>query len=135
MPLLLCVAAPSLQSDIVELANVQSWRQWPQAEAELAAQRMPPEEVQRRQDLMAKNNALLFYQELKAKRVKKIKSKAYHRHLKKQALRTAERLGAAEGGAGEGGEAARVRGSWVACCLLAPAPQHGLHLTMNAHMW
>ena len=46
---------------------------------------MTPEEVKRRQDAMAKNNALLFYQEQKAKRVKKIKSKAYHRHMKKKA--------------------------------------------------
>jgi hypothetical protein len=55
-----------------------------QAEKELAAQKMTPQEAQKRQDAMAKNNALLFYQEQKAKRVKKIKSKAYHRHLKKQ---------------------------------------------------
>jgi hypothetical protein len=34
---------------------------------------------------LARNNALLFYQESKAKRLKKIKSKAYHRHLKKHA--------------------------------------------------
>lgn len=36
---------------------------------------------------MAKNSALLFYQEHKAKRLKKIKSKAYHRHLKKKAAK------------------------------------------------
>lgn len=55
-----------------------------QAEKELAEQQMSAEEVQRRHDAMAKNSALLFYQEQKAKRVKKIKSKVYHRHLKKQ---------------------------------------------------
>jgi Utp14 protein len=64
-----------------------------QTEKELAAHKMTPEEAQRRQDAMAKNNALLFYQEQKAKRIKKIKSKAYHRQLKKQAERARARLG------------------------------------------
>ena len=64
-----------------------------QTEKELAAQKMTPEEVKRRQEAMAKNNALLFYQEQKAKRVKKIKSKAYHRHLKKQSDKAHAALG------------------------------------------
>lgn len=64
-----------------------------QTEQELAAQKMTPEEVKRRREAMAKNNALLFYQEQKAKRVKKIKSKAYHRHLKKQTEKAHAALG------------------------------------------
>ena len=64
-----------------------------QAEEELAAHKLTPEEAQRRRDALAKNNALLFYQEQKAKRVKKIKSKAFHRHLKKQNEKARARLG------------------------------------------
>lgn len=64
-----------------------------QTEKELSAQKMTPEEATRRQEAMAKNNALLFYQEQKAKRVKKIKSKAYHRHLKKQGEKARALLG------------------------------------------
>jgi U3 small nucleolar RNA-associated protein 14 len=56
-----------------------------QVDEELASNAMSAEEWQRRQDTMAKNNALLFYQEQKAKRLKKIKSKAYHKHSKKSA--------------------------------------------------
>lgn len=64
-----------------------------QAEEQLAAQAMTAEEVQRRQDAMARNSALLFYHEQKAKRLKKIKSKAYHRHLKKQTAKARAALG------------------------------------------
>lgn len=58
-----------------------------QVDDAIGMSRLSAEEWQRRQDLMAKNNALLFYQEHKAKRLKKIKSKAYHRHLKKKAAK------------------------------------------------
>ena len=54
-----------------------------QVDDELGRGKFSAEEWQRRQDALARNNALLFYQESKAKRLKKIKSKAYHRHLKK----------------------------------------------------
>ena len=64
-----------------------------QTEKRVSAQKMTPEEATRRQEAMAKNNALLFYQEQKAKRVKKIKSKAYHRHLKKQGEKARALLG------------------------------------------
>ena len=54
-----------------------------QAEESLAAKSMTVEELRKRQDAMAKNSALLFYAEQKARRLKKIKSKAFHRHAKK----------------------------------------------------
>lgn len=38
----------------------------------------------KRQAELAKLRAVLFYRELKAKRQKKIKSKAYRKHLKRQ---------------------------------------------------
>lgn len=58
-----------------------------QVDETIGGSRLSAEEWQKRQELMAKNNALLFYQEHKAKRLKKIKSKAYHRHLKKRAAK------------------------------------------------
>lgn len=58
-----------------------------QVDEAIGSTRLSPEEWQKRQDAMAKNSALLFYQEHKAKRLKKIKSKAYHRHMKKKAAK------------------------------------------------
>lgn len=54
-----------------------------QVDNELGRGKYSADEWQKKQDALARNNALLFYQESKAKRLKKIKSKAYHRHLKK----------------------------------------------------
>ena len=51
------------------------------------------EEVKARQDRLAKMRALLFYQELKAKRLKSIKSKGYHKRLAKAEKRRTEKLG------------------------------------------
>ncbi|KAL0360031.1 UNVERIFIED_CONTAM: putative protein C57A7.06 [Sesamum radiatum] len=48
------------------------------------------EEVMDRQERLAKMRSLLFRHEMKAKRVKKIKSKTYHRLLKKERRKTAE---------------------------------------------
>ncbi|KAK4413376.1 putative protein C57A7.06 [Sesamum alatum] len=48
------------------------------------------EEVMDRQERLAKMRSLLFRHEMKAKRVKKIKSKTYHRLLKKERKKTAE---------------------------------------------
>lgn len=45
------------------------------------------EDVKDRQDQLAKMRSLLFRHEMKAKRIKKIKSKAYHRLLKKDRLK------------------------------------------------
>ncbi|XP_009609520.1 uncharacterized protein [Nicotiana tomentosiformis] len=47
------------------------------------------EDVRDRQDQLAKMRSLLFRHEMKAKRVKKIKSKVYHRLLKKDRLKQA----------------------------------------------
>ncbi|KAJ8538350.1 hypothetical protein K7X08_014890 [Anisodus acutangulus] len=47
------------------------------------------EDVRERQDQLAKMKSLLFRHEMKAKRVKKIKSKVYHRLLKKDRLKQA----------------------------------------------
>ncbi|KAG8378493.1 hypothetical protein BUALT_Bualt08G0142900 [Buddleja alternifolia] len=48
------------------------------------------EDVKDRQDKLAKMRSLLFRHEIKAKRVKKIKSKTYHRLLKKDRKKAAE---------------------------------------------
>lgn len=45
--------------------------------------------MKERQDRLAKMRNLLFRHEMKAKRVKKIKSKTYHRLLKKDRLKAA----------------------------------------------
>lgn len=47
------------------------------------------EEVKERQDRLAKMRSLLFRHELKAKHIKKIKSKSYHRLKKKDKLKAA----------------------------------------------
>lgn len=47
------------------------------------------EEVKDRQDRLAKMRSLLFRHEMKAKQVKKIKSKTYHRLKKKDKLKAA----------------------------------------------
>jgi U3 small nucleolar RNA-associated protein 14 len=70
-----------------------------QAYEELATNKMPLEEAQARQAELRKNRALLFREEIKAKRIKKIKSKAYRRVHRKErernALRDQEALAAA----------------------------------------
>ena len=62
------------------------------------------EEAQARRDRLAKMRALLFYHELKARRVKAIKSKEYHRRLN----RAAKRKAAKAGEAGDDNEALRA---------------------------
>uniref|UniRef100_A0A1D1YGT4 Uncharacterized protein C57A7.06 n=1 Tax=Anthurium amnicola TaxID=1678845 RepID=A0A1D1YGT4_9ARAE len=47
------------------------------------------EDVKDRQDRLAKMQSLLFRHEMKAKRIKKIKSKTYHRMMKKDRLKAA----------------------------------------------
>lgn len=59
----------------------------------LTLQALSLEEAQQRQDRLAKMRSLLFYHELKAKRLKKIKSKEYHRQLKRAEKRKAALLG------------------------------------------
>lgn len=59
------------------------------------------EEVAERQARLAKMRALLFYSELKAKRLKNIKSKDYHKRANKADKRKAQR----EGGLGDAEDA------------------------------
>lgn len=47
------------------------------------------EDVRERQNQLAKMRSLLFRHEMKAKHIKKIKSKTYHRILKKEKLKAA----------------------------------------------
>jgi U3 small nucleolar RNA-associated protein 14 len=47
------------------------------------------EDVKEHQNRLAKMRSLLFRHEMKAKRVKKIKSRTYHRMLKKDKLKAA----------------------------------------------
>lgn len=54
-----------------------------EAEDSLALKHLSAEEAKERRDRLAKMRALLFYHEAKAKRLKAIKSKKFHRHLKK----------------------------------------------------
>lgn len=51
---------------------------------ELELNKLTEQEVQKRAAELAKLRSILFYQQQKAKRQKKIKSKSYHRMLKKQ---------------------------------------------------
>ena len=50
---------------------------------ELELKKLTPEEARERRERLGKMRSLLFKHELKAKRLKNIKSKAYHRHNKK----------------------------------------------------
>jgi U3 small nucleolar RNA-associated protein 14 len=51
------------------------------------SQKLSLEEAEGRRDRLAKMKALLFYHEVKSKRMKKIKSKDYHRRINKTAKR------------------------------------------------
>mmetsp|Transcript_37964 Transcript_37964/g.96008 ORF Transcript_37964/g.96008 Transcript_37964/m.96008 type:complete len:1095 (-) Transcript_37964:202-3486(-) len=62
-------------------------------EEALGAKELTLEEARERRERLAKLRSLLFYHELKAKRVKAIKSKEYHRKAAKAAKRKAGRLG------------------------------------------
>ncbi len=68
-----------------------------EAEEALAMKALTVSEARERRDKLAKMRALMFYHEMKAKRLKKIKSKEYRRRLKKAEKRKAE--AGAEGGA------------------------------------
>lgn len=76
----------SLEKDLASLLKAYSLKpdQLKEAEERTLAQRnYTDEEVARRQDNLAKMKALLFHQELKARRMNKIKSKSYRRLRKK----------------------------------------------------
>jgi U3 small nucleolar RNA-associated protein 14 len=60
-------------------------------EDELGSSNLTPEELKARQDELGKVRALLFYEQMKRHRVNKIKSKAYHRILKRKKKRDEEK--------------------------------------------
>ncbi|CCF60820.1 hypothetical protein KAFR_0L02090 [Kazachstania africana CBS 2517] len=63
---------------------------------ELATAKMTPEEMRKRTAEMRLMRELMFREERKAKRIKKIKSKAYHRIKKKEMLRNKELAGVSD---------------------------------------
>ena len=60
-------------------------------EDELGSSNLTQEELKARQDELGKVRALLFYEQMKRHRVNKIKSKAYHRILKRKKKREEEK--------------------------------------------
>ena len=58
----------------------------------LAMKSMSKAEMEERKDKLAKMRALMFYQEERSKRLKKIKSKEYHRRQNKTVQKVADRL-------------------------------------------
>ncbi|GLC47246.1 hypothetical protein PLESTF_000895000 [Pleodorina starrii] len=88
---------------LLEAAGADSTKAIEEAEEQLALKALSLEEAKERRERLAKMRSLLFYHELKARRLKAIKSKEYHRHLARAAKRKATKLAAlgAEGG-GEG---------------------------------
>ncbi|KAG2423906.1 hypothetical protein HXX76_014959 [Chlamydomonas incerta] len=88
-----------------------------EAEEKLALKALSLEEARERRERLAKLRSLLFYHELKSRRLKAIKSKEYHRHLAKAAKRKATKLAAAAAdgaAAGDGDvEAAAARAAAI----------------------
>ena len=60
-------------------------------EDELGGNNLTPAEIKARQDELGKVRALLFYEQMKRHRINKIKSKAYHRILKRKKKREEEK--------------------------------------------
>ncbi|KDO19737.1 hypothetical protein SPRG_15067 [Saprolegnia parasitica CBS 223.65] len=76
-----------LENDVAALLATSGWSDKAAAADEAAALEMnalTTEEVQARQKELAKMRVLMFYEEQKARRVKKIKSKLYHKIRNKQ---------------------------------------------------
>jgi Utp14 protein len=90
-----------------------------QIDDELGRGKFSAEEWTRRQEIMARNNALLFYQEQKSKRLRKIKSKAYHRRLK-------------NGSADEAGAALDDPAALQACSPCCLQPLYSLQIAHRA---
>ncbi|KXZ48222.1 hypothetical protein GPECTOR_29g127 [Gonium pectorale] len=75
-----------------------------EAEEALALKALSLEEARERRARLAKLRSLLFYHELKSRRLKAIKSKEYHRHLARAAKRKATKMAAAAAEAGPDGD-------------------------------
>jgi U3 small nucleolar RNA-associated protein 14 len=81
-------------NNILKESNMASEKQIQEFE-ELATQKMSIEDVQRRTAELRMARELMYRQEVKAKRLKKIKSKSYHRIKKKERLREQQAIEAA----------------------------------------
>lgn len=77
---------------LLEAAGASSAAAVTESEDALAMKMLSPEEAKARKDQLARMRALLFYHEVKAKRLKKIKSKEYRRKLKRSRKRKQEEL-------------------------------------------
>ena len=71
-----------------------------QAFEELQSKKLPPEEVQFRRAELRKNRELMFREEIKARRIKKIKSKAYRRVHRRDREKTDQQIQSALAAAG-----------------------------------
>lgn len=93
----------ALEAEVAELlkaAGAQQAEAMQEAEEALALKELTLEEARERRQRLAKLRSLLFYHELKSRRLKSIKSKEYHRHLARAQKRKAAKLAAAAGEAG-----------------------------------
>eukprot|EP00877_Chromochloris_zofingiensis_P011898 jgi/Chrzof1/6962/Cz02g05190.t1 len=88
---------------LLQKAGAHTAKAMAEAEQALALKALSVDEARERAARLAKMRHLLFYAELKAKRLSKIKSKEYHRKMNKAAKRKAQQLGVA----GEDNESAR----------------------------
>ncbi|DBA03701.1 TPA: hypothetical protein N0F65_004118 [Lagenidium giganteum] len=87
-------AETSLEKDVAALlkaSDLSDRNIAQQEEAELAQKKVSAQEVMARQKELARMRALMFYEEQKAKRVKKIKSKLYHKIRNNQNKKEAEK--------------------------------------------
>eukprot|EP00955_Chlamydomonas_euryale_P013774 148444-Chlamydomonas_euryale.AAC.3 len=92
----------ALEEEVAALlaaAGATSGRSVSETEEKLALRQLTPEEMAARRERLAKMRALMFYSEQKAKRLKGIKSKGYHRRL----LKAEKRKGGGGDGGGDGG--------------------------------
>jgi len=78
-------------SGILKESNMESEKKMQEFE-QLATQKLSIEDVQRCTAELRKARELMYREELKAKRIKKIKSKSYHRIKKKERLRQEEAI-------------------------------------------
>ena len=78
-------------SGILKESNMDSEKKIQEFE-QLATRKLSIEDVQRRTAELRKARELMYREELKAKRIKKIKSKSYHRIKKKERLRQEEAI-------------------------------------------
>ncbi|GIL67778.1 hypothetical protein Vafri_21053, partial [Volvox africanus] len=80
---------------LLQAAGVANSEAIEEAEEKMALKALSLEEAKERRDRLAKLRALLFYHEVKSRRLKAIKSKEYHRHLARAAKHKATKLAAA----------------------------------------